>query len=110
MMKMEMLYAVFVKLNGNTDNSRLMEVLEFNTKYMQYTLMTNYIQKAEKLVEKLEKQIDELNDMSYKQGQIDLLNHIQEMSKQGHDVQEMMNNLFDIIKVLEKDLIPKKSN
>tara|TARA_R110002074_G_scaffold137269_1_gene282294 strand:- start:67 stop:285 length:219 start_codon:yes stop_codon:yes gene_type:complete len=72
--------------------------------------MTNYIQKAEKLAQKLEKQIDESIDISYKQGQIDLLNNIQEMAKQGHDVKEMMNNLFDIIKILEKDLITKKSN
>ena len=49
MMKMEMLYAVFVKFNGNTDNAcsgnagfdltLREEIMVFNTKYILYNIM-----------------------------------------------------------------------
>lgn len=84
----------------------------FNTKYIQYTSMTNYIQKAEKLTKTLEKQIDESINLSYIQGQIDLVTGLEQQAKDGHDVQNMMNLMFRINKTMKKDLKKKgiKSN
>ena len=101
---MEMLYAVFVKLNGNTGNSRLTKMLEFNTKYIQYTSMTNYIQKAEKLAQKLEKQIDESMNLSYIQGQIDLVTGLEQQAKDGYDIEDMIQFMFRINKTMKIDL------
>lgn len=118
-MKKELHYAVFVKLNGNTDNARsgnagffltpVMETLVFNTKYIQYTSMTNYIQKAENLTKKLEKQIDEFVNLSYIQGQIDLVDGLEQQAKDGHDIEDMMNLMFRINKTMKKDLEKKGS-
>lgn len=59
MMKMEMLYAVFVRFNGNTDNARSgnigfdltlrKEIMVFNTKYILYSLMTKSTKKMKAL-------------------------------------------------------------
>ena len=56
MMKMEMLYAVFVRLNGNTDNARsgnagffltpVLEIMVFNTKYILYNIMKYNLRKG----------------------------------------------------------------
>ena len=54
-----MLYAVFVELNGNTDNARsgnagffltpVLEIMVFNTKYILYSLMTKSTKKMKAL-------------------------------------------------------------
>ena len=117
---MEMLYAVFVKLNGNTDNARSgnagfdltlrEEIMVFNTKYIQYTSMTNYVKKAEKLTKKLERQIDECINVSYLQGQIDLVDGIKLQAKDGYDIEDMINFMFRINKTMKSDLKKNGSN
>ena len=120
-MKMEMHYAVFVRLNGSIDNARSgnagffltlrEEIMVFNTKYIQYTLMTNIskIAAAEKLAKKLRIQIDESINLSYLQGQIDLVDGIEKQAKDGYDIENMIQFMFRINKTMKKDLKKKGS-
>lgn len=88
-----------------------METLVFNTKYIQYTLMTNIskIAAVEKLAKKLRIQIDESINLSYLQGQMDLVDGIEQQAKDGYDIEDMMNHMFRINKIMRKDL-KKKGN
>jgi len=118
---MEMHYAVFVRLNGSIDNARSgnagffltlrEEIMVFNTKYIQYTLMTNIskIAAAEKLAKKLRIQIDESINLSYLQGQIDLVDGIEKQAKDGYDIENMIQFMFRINKTMKKDLKKKGS-
>ena len=76
----------------------------FNTKYIQYTSMTE----IEELVKKLDKQIDESVEISYKQGQVDLVDFLEQQAKSGHDIEDMMRFMFRINKKLKKDLEKKE--
>jgi len=69
--------------------------------------MTNYVQKAEKLTKTLEKQIDEFVNLSYIQGQIDLVDGLEQQAKDGHDIEDMMNLIFRINKTMKEDLKKK---